>query len=337
MSTLTRATIKSYSSGTHKAAVQLAGSLSVWLDAVRVATDIPPAEVVAGRECAVLFFTDDNPDDAVIVTVHGAVPAAPSAGARIADADGNTSVDTEASANEDKVRVTIAGTLRYLVQAASPHHQLEGDLRLGTGYAVHSQSITLDAGEYACFGNENTGIDGKFALQASLGGRSTPGAGTVTGVAGRGVARDTGTSAAYGLDYLAGCNGVSLAAAACVKLQVIAIGSGKTLTTGRGIHIQSPTVVLATLTNNTPIEIDPLTTGTNRKAIKVGDITGGMLARLIELGSNPDFMVKGTGELARAANQTLVFIAEGTGPTVRQVQWKDGAAIGAGDRVMVLV
>src|SRR3990170_314718 len=75
MSTLKRGTIKSYSSSSHKASVQIAGSLAVWLDNIPVATDIPAAEVMAGRECAVLFFTDDNPDDAVVITVHGAVPS----------------------------------------------------------------------------------------------------------------------------------------------------------------------------------------------------------------------------------------------------------------------
>jgi hypothetical protein len=79
MTTLKRATIKNYTAGTHRASVQIAGSLSVWLADVPVATDIPAADVVADRECAVLFFTDDNPDDAVIIAVYGAAPAAPPA------------------------------------------------------------------------------------------------------------------------------------------------------------------------------------------------------------------------------------------------------------------
>lgn len=74
MATLKRGVIKSYSAANHRASVQIAGSLAVWLANVPVATDIPAGSVVAGRECAVLFFADDNPDDAVIVTVHGAVP-----------------------------------------------------------------------------------------------------------------------------------------------------------------------------------------------------------------------------------------------------------------------
>jgi hypothetical protein len=75
VTTIKKAIIKTYDSGSHEAAIQIAGSLAVWLEAVAVATDIPAGEVIAGRECSVLFFTDDNPDDAVIFTIHGAVPA----------------------------------------------------------------------------------------------------------------------------------------------------------------------------------------------------------------------------------------------------------------------
>jgi hypothetical protein len=76
VTTIKKAIIKTYDSGSHEAAIQIAGSLAVWLEAVAVATDIPAAEVQAGRECSVLFFSDDNPDDAVVFTVHGAAPAA---------------------------------------------------------------------------------------------------------------------------------------------------------------------------------------------------------------------------------------------------------------------
>jgi hypothetical protein len=96
MTTLKRATIKTYTAGTHRADVQIAGSLSVWLDGIPVATDIPAAEVVAGRECAVLFFTDDSPADAVIIAVYGAAPAAPSP-TGITVQEGDTTVDAAAT------------------------------------------------------------------------------------------------------------------------------------------------------------------------------------------------------------------------------------------------
>src|SRR3990172_10702271 len=83
MPTIKKATIKSYNAATHTATVQVAGSLAVWLDAIRVATDIPAADVVAGRQCAVLFLDPANQDDAVVITIQGALPSA--AGGAAAD------------------------------------------------------------------------------------------------------------------------------------------------------------------------------------------------------------------------------------------------------------
>src|SRR3990172_9004342 len=128
MTSLKRATIRSYNPTAHRASVQVAGSLPTLLTAVPVATDIPAAEVVAGRECAVLLF-DDNPDNAVVVTVHGAVPAA-SSSTSIQDADADTYVRTEQSADEDKVRMAAGGTLRYVIQTASPPHHITGAVRI---------------------------------------------------------------------------------------------------------------------------------------------------------------------------------------------------------------
>jgi hypothetical protein len=137
MTTIKRATIKSYNPTTHKATVQIAGSLSVWLADVPVAMDIAGGEVVAGRDCAVLFLSDDNPDDAVVLAVQGAAPA--TAGTAIRDLDADTEVHTEKNSDEDKIRATVAGVLRMLLQTASPHLTFTGDVemteRLGVNVA----------------------------------------------------------------------------------------------------------------------------------------------------------------------------------------------------------
>jgi len=62
--------IKGFDSETYKATVQVAGSLSVWLEGVAVARNIPSAEVVEGRNCALIFFDETNPQDAVVVAVY---------------------------------------------------------------------------------------------------------------------------------------------------------------------------------------------------------------------------------------------------------------------------
>lgn len=65
-----RGIIKGFDSGTYKATVQIAGSLSVWLSEVAVARNIPATEMIVGRRCAVLFFDETNPGDAVVVGVY---------------------------------------------------------------------------------------------------------------------------------------------------------------------------------------------------------------------------------------------------------------------------
>jgi len=67
--------IRAYVAGTHKADVQLVGSHPAVLTAIRVATDIPAADVVAGRQCTVLFLDPANQDDAVVLTIQGALPS----------------------------------------------------------------------------------------------------------------------------------------------------------------------------------------------------------------------------------------------------------------------
>jgi hypothetical protein len=61
--------VKSFSSGTWTATVQLLTSTLTFLDNVRVARDIASAEMTAGRRCAIAFFDPQNPQDAVLFAV----------------------------------------------------------------------------------------------------------------------------------------------------------------------------------------------------------------------------------------------------------------------------
>lgn len=65
-----RGIVKGFDSGAYKATVQIEGSLSVWLGEVAVARNIASAEMVLGRRCAVIFFDEANPGDAVVVGVY---------------------------------------------------------------------------------------------------------------------------------------------------------------------------------------------------------------------------------------------------------------------------
>ena len=62
--------VKGFDSVNYLATVQISGSLSVWLEGVPVARNIPVAEMVNGRSCAVLFFDPSNPKDGVVTAVY---------------------------------------------------------------------------------------------------------------------------------------------------------------------------------------------------------------------------------------------------------------------------
>jgi hypothetical protein len=64
-----RGILREFDSGTYKASVQLAGSVYGWVTGVRVARNIATAEMVAGRNVAVVMFDSSNPDDAVVAAV----------------------------------------------------------------------------------------------------------------------------------------------------------------------------------------------------------------------------------------------------------------------------
>ena len=64
-----KGTLKSFDSGTYLATVQIAGSLSVWLDNIPTSRAIPTSEMTAGRSAAVLFHDAGNPSDCVVIAV----------------------------------------------------------------------------------------------------------------------------------------------------------------------------------------------------------------------------------------------------------------------------
>lgn len=239
MTVLKRGVIKAYTAGTHKASVQVAGSLAVWLDAIPVATDIDAAEVIAGRECGVLFFTDDNPDDAVVVTVHGAVPS---------------------GKHSDP-----GGTTRVQLAAATPHVILTGDVKIPATLTV-GDIVNPNAKAYTYTGNEELNVKGKAGIMVDMGlGSGIPAAYTV-GVQGRAIARDAGTTAAIGLDYMAGQYLQSVANAWCVRAVVLSAGATSLITTAAMFTARNVQLILGGVapTNLYGFATEPLTIGTNR-------------------------------------------------------------------------
>ncbi|MCH8814284.1 MAG: hypothetical protein IH957_04180 [Chloroflexi bacterium] len=374
MTLIKRGTIKSYDSGSHLAAVQMAGSLTVYLDAIPVATDIPAAEVVAERECTVVFFGEaHDPDDAVIAAIHGAPPADPvdtfleltdtpgsyggqggkavrvnvaesalefatisgGGGSKIEDADGDTKVDVEESADEDRVRMNVAATERFVLQAASPQLKITGAV-LVTEHIAGKGTITVETKRLLDIGGGAT-YSQQIGLHVGMGSTVLPGTGDVIGVGGYAIAKTAGDIRATGLSFIAGMSTIDLTDAYAIDVQCFSFGSGKTIANAAGVRARPGVHIFSTLTTFRAFHAHMMSAGTNRYGFVCDDIGGGTIARYLELGSLPDFMVKARGEWTPAANETPVWVAEGAAPTSRQVRWKDGASVGSGDKVMILV
>ncbi len=62
--------VKAFDPVSYTATVRLTESLSVWLAGIPVARNVAASEMQAGRSCAVIFFDDGNPRDAVLVAVY---------------------------------------------------------------------------------------------------------------------------------------------------------------------------------------------------------------------------------------------------------------------------
>jgi hypothetical protein len=61
--------LKSFDSNTYFATVQIAGSLSVWLENIPTSRAIATSEMTSGRNVAVLFHDAGNPSDCVVIAV----------------------------------------------------------------------------------------------------------------------------------------------------------------------------------------------------------------------------------------------------------------------------
>jgi hypothetical protein len=65
-----KAELKSFNSGNYTATVRIAGGYKIYLEDISVARNLASAEMIAGRNVAVIFFDDYNPGDAVVVAVY---------------------------------------------------------------------------------------------------------------------------------------------------------------------------------------------------------------------------------------------------------------------------
>ena len=67
---LRKAVLKSFNPGDYTATIQVTGSYKVYLEGVAVARNLPAVEMAVGRKVAVIFFSEHNARDAVVVAVY---------------------------------------------------------------------------------------------------------------------------------------------------------------------------------------------------------------------------------------------------------------------------
>lgn len=226
MPTFKKATIRSYDAASHEAVVQIEGSLDVWLGPIPVATDIPPLEVQAGRQCAVLFFREGDAADAVVVTVHNALPS-PSGGAStfLALADtpsaytGYADYGPRVNVGENALEWAKRGNVASLYASSYPN-----------GVAVDPAALS---GIILGVADPNVAYSGVLGLAVQIGAAVAGAGGAVRGVGGYALARPPATTA-YGLEFFAGVGGGAAATSAYGTKSTIFVGG--TLTTAYNLH-----------------------------------------------------------------------------------------------------
>jgi hypothetical protein len=315
---LKKATIKSYDAAGHRAAVQIAGSLGVWLEDVPVATDVPAADVVAGRACSVLFLDEGNPEDAVVLEVHGALP---SGGGGVTDHGALTGLADDdhpqygALAQAETVAalwtfgagIRLAasqaikdsgGGNRYTPAASSPHNTLSGDVYgpIPAHWGVNSppsSTASLVVWPWALSFGAGATVDGLRLLDGvtlTLSGNAV----TVHGIKGQPqIGAGAGTSLHFirGLRYsplLLGSGSAFELAALQVFWQTLNYSG--TLTSAYGVHVPAATTTNLTgaVTNAYGVRIDnqaPHTNVTNGYGLYIADLSaGGTVRHLIHAG-----------------------------------------------------
>ena len=106
--------LKNFDSGTYKAGVQLAGSLTTYFDDISVAKNIPSSALVIGNY-VIVAIPGGNPRDAcVIATWPQGSPGG--GGSKIQDADADTALETEQSVDEDKIHGKVKGVEAFLIE-----------------------------------------------------------------------------------------------------------------------------------------------------------------------------------------------------------------------------
>jgi len=370
-----KGTIRAYTPATHTASVQLTGSIAHHLTGIRVATNIPAAAVVAGRECTFLALDPNNPTDGLVLSIQGALPPAGggttdhAALTHLAYADAGhtgfatsghghahsalTALDYASAAHTDFCSLATAQTitaqklidsavgLRFghaagpLLQAAASGDDLTltGDLAV----SGHLGLANIDAKYPIYLAKTISNTSWTAALLAQI---TQSGSGAAYGV--YGFAKHTGVATSQNILGLY-FDAIHQNAYQLSNLEVMRttarISSAGGVDTLYGIHLIFTYTGAGRPTTAIGIDVeDPsYPSATTTYGLRIYDVGYASSSYILELGPSPYLRLLGSGSWTPAANRTPLYLAEGATPTLRQVQWKAGNALVAGDKVMVLV
>ena len=229
-------------------------------------------------------------DKRVLVAVHS----------RIQDADNDTWIDVENAPDQDIIRMTVAATLRYLMQGSSPHHQLTGDVNITGGLSAGAA-----VGSYGAYGLHQLILSGASVTGLSIQAPSpwpNPAASSIQALGVGGSLKPTTGGTVRGLDFFpsiqatlspgvlyqvdtraafGGTNTITTVAHYRATRPVLA--SGRAFTNLYGLFIDSLLATgTGTVTNfyGSRIEAQTVVAGvtlTNRYGHAVGDLTQGAI------------------------------------------------------------
>jgi hypothetical protein len=303
VSVIKRGVIQSYDPAAHKAVVQIAGSLAVFLPGLRVATNIPAADVVPGRQATVLLLDPSNPDDAVIVAVQGALPSgggggdtgiflllAGRAGGQAAsggvDASENLTLESTSHATKGEVQVVDGSPFGARKMYGNYVGQAGGDAN--TMLRIRNQS----AAESVSLSKWGLTIDPSWAPSAD--------SQSFYGISGNALISNAGRigTRAFGLDFVALAWQGTFVDLVGASVRPQKYGSqATTITAFEGFRAQPSIGANATITNYASFR--SFTAGNSGMAtaigLKIDDITLGTTKVLIEAGpATPNLRVEAT-------------------------------------------
>ncbi|KKL81893.1 hypothetical protein LCGC14_1990240, partial [marine sediment metagenome] len=321
---------QAHAAAQHDAAVLIAGANenlgAFYLDIDDIAV---PANPGAGIR---RLFTDTATGELSVRTSAGATVSLEAAGGgggdSIEDADSNTKVQTEESADENKIRFDVAGNERFVIQDSSLHFTMDGELDMTYNDSNIGQitNIRIRPTITACRSWQGVNINPTLTLSGD--GR------VIVGVFGAAVVKAIDTNfaeEAYGLKFSVSAQLLVASASATfskvhgtnVNIQALAMGSGttETVTEMHGCHISfdgyeysGGAVVVDVLRG---IYIGAVTnqagtpTWTLYEGLAIEDTTVATTCRLLEIGGATPYL-RVPGNVSAVSRETALYLSWGT-------------------------